>query len=83
MKLANILCGGAVAVAGMAFTLMSPADAATKPAATERDGSHDFDFGGGLWKTHLKRRVHALSGSNEFIEAVHYGSLVDGVQALC
>ena len=68
MKLANILCGGAVAVAGMAFISMSLADAATKPAATERDGSHDFDFGGGLWKTHLKRRVHALSGSNEFIE---------------
>jgi hypothetical protein len=53
----------------MTFVLPSVgAETAAKAASTERDGSHDFDFGAGLWKTHLKRRLHALSGSNEFIE---------------
>ena len=69
MKITNFLRGGTVALAGIAFIPMSPAaDAPAQTAATERDGSHDFDFGGGLWRTHLKRRVHALSASNEFIE---------------
>ena len=35
---------------------------------TPRDGSHDFDFEIGTWKTHLKRRLHPLSGSNEWAE---------------
>ena len=43
-------------------------DAPAKPAAAERDGSRDFDFAFGAWKTHIQRRVHALSGSNEMIE---------------
>ena len=33
-----------------------------------RDGSHDFDFEIGRWKTHLKRRLHPLSGSNAWVE---------------
>jgi len=37
-------------------------------ASTERDGSHDFDFNFGLWKTQIKRRLHPLSGSEEMIE---------------
>jgi len=28
------------------------------------DGSHDFDFEIGTWKTHVSRLVHPLSGSN-------------------
>jgi hypothetical protein len=32
------------------------------------DGSHDFDFNFGQWSTHIKRRVHPLSGSNELME---------------
>lgn len=68
MKLAALLCSGAVVAAGLAFSPRACADTPAKPAAPQRDGSHDFDFGAGLWKTHLKRRVHALSGSNEFIE---------------
>jgi hypothetical protein len=34
----------------------------------ERDGQHDFDFELGTWKIHLKRLVHALTGSNTWIE---------------
>ena len=33
-----------------------------------RDGQHDFDFEIGVWKTQLKRLVHPLSGSNDWVE---------------
>jgi hypothetical protein len=33
-----------------------------------RDGQHDFDFEIGTWKTHLKRRLRPLTGSNEWVE---------------
>ena len=42
----------------------TPAEAAT----ALHDGQHDFDFEIGTWKTHLKRRIHPLSGSNEWTE---------------
>jgi hypothetical protein len=51
---------------------------ATQPKANEasvapstvaaRDGAHDFDFEIGSWKTQLKRRLHPLSGTNEWVE---------------
>ena len=34
----------------------------------ERDGQHDFDFEIGTWKTHLKRLVHPLTGSTNWVE---------------
>ena len=37
-------------------------------AQTARDGSHDFDFEIGSWKTHLKRLQKPLSGSATWIE---------------
>jgi len=37
-------------------------------AETPRDGSHDFDFAIGNWKTQLKRLVHPLSGSMDWAE---------------
>ena len=42
--------------------------AAPSQAATPRDGQHDFDFDIGVWKTHLQRLVHPLSGSNTWVE---------------
>lgn len=41
------------------------ARAAREPA---RSGQHDFDFEIGIWKTHLKRRVHPLTGSTTWVE---------------
>ena len=35
---------------------------------TARDGQHDFDFEIGTWKTHLRRRLKPLTGSNEWME---------------
>src|SRR5579872_4531374 len=34
---------------------------------TLRDGSRDFDFEIGRWKTHLKRLDHPLSGSTSWV----------------
>ena len=41
-------------------------DRPQSPAA--RDGRHDFDWEIGTWKTHLKRRLRPLTGSNEWVE---------------
>jgi hypothetical protein len=50
-------------------SLMGSLPAAAEPAAAApRDGQHDFDFDIGFWKTHLKRLVHPLSGSHEWVE---------------
>ena len=40
----------------------------TKANASQRDGQHDFDFNLGVWKTHIKRVLDPLSGSNKSIE---------------
>lgn len=36
--------------------------------AAERDGQHDFDFLFGRWKSHQRRLLHPLTGSNEWVE---------------
>lgn len=67
MKLMNLIGSAVIGILGAAS--LHPTMAADAPSATsERDGQHDFDFNSGVWKTHIKRRVHPLSGSNEFIE---------------
>lgn len=38
------------------------------PSTTARDGQRDFDFEFGTWKTHLKRRLKPLTGSNDWVE---------------
>jgi hypothetical protein len=40
----------------------------TKANPPQRDGQHDFDFAFGIWKTHIKRFLDPLSGSNKSIE---------------
>jgi hypothetical protein len=36
-------------------------------AGRQRDGQHDFDFEMGAWKTHLRRLLHPLSGSTQWM----------------
>jgi hypothetical protein len=44
---------------------MKPAQSATAQA---HNGSHDFDFELGTWKSHLKKLQHPLNGSNTWVE---------------
>lgn len=50
----------------------APAWAQTPTSAVQpmpvHDGSHDFDFEIGTWKTHLQRLLHPLSGSKDWAE---------------
>lgn len=47
----------------------SDASSATlKRTATQRNGQHDFDFEIGTWKTHLRRLVHPLTNSTNWVE---------------
>jgi hypothetical protein len=41
------------------------ADVAVAPPMPH-DGMHDFDFHMGVWKTHISRLIHPLSGSSEW-----------------
>jgi hypothetical protein len=61
----------------MAFVLQPLSGRAQEAAATSRgsdahaaprDGSHDFDWEIGKWKTVLKRRLHPLTGSDDWVD---------------
>ncbi|HEX8152330.1 MAG TPA: hypothetical protein VF698_04350, partial [Thermoanaerobaculia bacterium] len=67
--------GGRVLMMWLAVNTLTIASAQTAPPsppaaaiATPRDGQHDFDFEIGTWRTHLRRRLKPLTGSNEWIE---------------
>ncbi len=66
-----------VAVCTLIFAMPAQTSFAQQPttpaqnvqsAPAKHDGQHDFDFEFGTWKTHLKRRLHPLSGTNEWVE---------------
>ena len=45
------------------------AAAPVQPSSNElRDGQHDFDFNIGTWKTHIRRLLHPLTGSNDWVD---------------
>ena len=52
----------------VAFAGPKPAENPSPAAAEKRDGQRDFDFELGSWKIHLKRLVHPLTGSKQWVE---------------
>ena len=61
----------AVLLCTLVVSFETIAQSTAKPSlqtAKERDGSHDFDFEIGTWKTHLKRLLNPLSGSTTWVE---------------
>jgi hypothetical protein len=44
------------------------ADSKSTSQTAAKDGQHDFDWEFGTWKTHVKRRLHPLSGSQDWVE---------------
>ena len=66
-----LLCGLVLALQPLPAVAQSPSGASrTSPSPTleRRDGQHDFDFEIGIWKTHLSRLLHPLTGSTSWVE---------------
>jgi hypothetical protein len=49
-------------------TMLVAQGSATAAAPSVRDGQHDFDFEIGVWKTHVTRLQHPLTGSPSWTE---------------
>ncbi len=54
--------------AALAQSTSKPPTPGVQQAPKDRDGSRDFDFEIGTWKTHLKRLLNPLSGSSKWVE---------------
>jgi hypothetical protein len=48
--------------------VLAQAATSTRAASPRRDGSRDFDFEIGSWKTHFRLLAHPLTGSTEWLE---------------
>jgi hypothetical protein len=55
----TLLCG---------TVLSQPVAPPAVAAAPRHDGQHDFDFEIGLWKTHVRRLQHPLTGSTTWVD---------------
>jgi hypothetical protein len=57
-------------VAGLLAASPLAAQESASPAspAPLRDGSHDFDFERGTWNLHIRRLLHPLTGSKDWVE---------------
>ena len=50
-------------------SVSTPLPGTTPPTPVDtRDGQHDFDFDTGSWKMHIRRLLHPLTGSTQWIE---------------
>jgi hypothetical protein len=66
-----LVCGQCVFLlpnTGLAQTNSDAGKAKVQETTPQRDGQHDFDFEIGTWKTHLRRLLHPLTGSNTWAE---------------
>lgn len=64
-------CSGwfrSIAVGSALAMSLTVGSATAADAAASAVGEHDFDFEVGLWKTHIARLVHPLSGSTTWAE---------------
>jgi hypothetical protein len=57
-----------IAVVCCAVVTMTSAFGTTESPPAPSDAQHDFDFAVGTWKTHVRRLVKPLSGSNQWVE---------------
>jgi hypothetical protein len=63
-RAAPFVAAGFLAVSPLAAQELTP----STPHPALRDGSHDFDFERGIWKLHIRRLLHPLTGSNDWVE---------------
>jgi hypothetical protein len=64
--LSRVALWGSACLAGLIGSA-GVADPPQPAAAVARDGGHDFDFELGSWSIHLRRRLHPLTGSNDWV----------------
>ena len=57
---------GMCALLGMTSPVSADSKSSGQTVATE--GGHDFDWEFGVWKTHVKRRLRPLTGSQDWVE---------------
>lgn len=67
-KIARKLVRNGLVVCVLALTLQPRPGAAHQKSMAARDGSHDFDFAFGVWKTHIARLQRPLTGSTTWAE---------------
>ena len=58
----------AIALLSSLLCVFAASAQSPQPAAPTTDGSHDFDFNFGVWQSHIRRLVHPLTGSGEWVE---------------
>ena len=64
-----MVCSLAVVSASLqSFAQQNPASSTTSVQNMDRDGQHDFDPLIGSWKFHLKKLMHPLTGSTDWVE---------------
>ena len=68
MACAAFLCLAAPGYAASADVAAPSEQPPAVTAPTLLAGEHDFDFEIGVWKTHLSRRLHPLTGSQTWVE---------------
>lgn len=68
MRSALLSCLLVVAASILAGGDARPATPPAQSAAVSHDGRHDFDFAFGTWQTHIRRLLHPLTGSSEWVE---------------
>jgi len=64
--LSSLLLGCLLSVNAVAQAVEAPPE--PRSSTELRDGQHDFDFNLGTWQTHIRRLLHPLSGSNEWVD---------------
>lgn len=63
-----LICAVVIFAQGDQRLARSEPESNLSQTTSARDGQHDFDFEIGTWKTHLKRRLRPLPGSNTWVE---------------
>ena len=67
-NLIYLACAVAIFAHGVTLLARPEPEHSLSQTNQTRDGQHDFDFEIGTWKTHLKRRLRPLTGSNTWVE---------------
>jgi hypothetical protein len=68
MTLLCCICTVLLLLTCVANSAAQNSTAAASNTKAQHDGQHDFDFESGRWKIHLKRLLHPLTGSKEWVE---------------